>query len=75
MASFVFIQFKEDFLSNILSFGKTPLSLRPLNERFLNTFQIKTYISSIQLFTTHKRLYLLYFPLLYYPSNFNFLFL
>ena len=38
IVSFIFTLFKEVFLSNILSFEKTPLSLRPLNERLKNTF-------------------------------------
>ena len=34
-----FNQFQKDFLSNILSFKKTPVYLCTLNERFLDTYK------------------------------------
>ncbi len=69
------VKSSRNFLSNILSFPKTPLSLRPLNERFFKHLQKQSYQSNLQLFESNKNYILFTFLLSIIISELYFLLL
>jgi hypothetical protein len=53
----------KSFLSNILSFKKTPLSLCALNERFLDTSKNRAYTTNNQHIIITKQIFIYHFSL------------